>query len=238
MPAEAFFCGITAAQIMGVPLPFRLERESVVHVAVPASRRAPQGRGVRGHAVTWSPFEIRDWDGLRVSAPARLWCELAATLSISDLAAAGDHLIHWRLPLTTRAELEDAVDRLRGRRGFRTMQAALPLLDDRAESPQESRLRVIALLGGLSGLVANLPIRTASGHSYRADLAFPAHKVIIEYQSEWHDNPSAFRRDMTRISRLETDGWHVMQVNADDLNDPAELVARIRSFLALHPAVH
>ena len=37
---------------------------------------------------------------------------------------------------------------------------------------------------------------------------------------------------MTRRSRLEAQGWYVMEINADDLGDPVELVARIRSVLA------
>ena len=37
---------------------------------------------------------------------------------------------------------------------------------------------------------------------------------------------------MTRRSRLEAQGWYVMEINADDLGDPVEIVARIRSVLA------
>ena len=37
---------------------------------------------------------------------------------------------------------------------------------------------------------------------------------------------------MTRISRLEADGWFVIQVNADDLAAPMELTERVRRVLA------
>ncbi len=80
--------------------------------------------------------------------------------------------------------------------------------------------------------MANLPITTTDGFRYRADIAFPACTTIIEYQSGLHDSPDSFRKDMTRVSRLEADGWRVMQVNADDLRDPRELVARVRRVLA------
>lgn len=94
---------------------------------------------------------------------------------------------------------------------------------------------MILVLAGLTGLEVNYPVTTSGGYDYRGDLAFPDHKVFIEYQSELHRSPEAFRADMTRISRLEADGWYVMQVNIRDLDDPAELVQRIRRVLTLQP---
>ncbi|HEU4807441.1 MAG TPA: hypothetical protein VFT01_04205 [Homoserinimonas sp.] len=73
----------------------------------------------------------------------------------------------------------------------------------------------------MPGLVVNLPITTGGGYHYRADLAFPI-----------HGDEAQRRRDMTRRARLEADGWYVMEVNADDLRDPIELVQRIRRVLA------
>ena len=67
---------------------------------------------------------------------------------------------------------------------------------------------------------------------YRADLAFPWPKVLIEYHSDYHSDPDNFRADMTRRARLEADGWFVMLINVNDLRDPDELIARIRTVLA------
>jgi very-short-patch-repair endonuclease len=233
LPADAWFCGITAAAVMGVPLPARLERSRILHIAVAPPRRGPNGRGVRGHTFTAGANDVRGWHGLRISAPERVWCELAVSLDLPDLVAAGDYLIQRRLPLTSVGALADAVADFPGRRGIRMLQAALPLLHDRSESRQESRLRVIIVLAGLAGLEVNYPVTTSGGYNYRGDLALPDHKVIIEYQSELHRTTEAFRADMTRISRLEADGWYVMQVNVRDLDDPAELVQRIRRLLVL-----
>jgi hypothetical protein len=38
---------------------------------------------------------------------------------------------------------------------------------------------------------------------------------------------------MTRISRLESAGWFVVQLNANDLRDARELVERIRRVIAM-----
>ena len=235
MPPHAHYCGITAAVLLGVPLPSRYERSLVLHVAVPPPHRAPTGRGVRGHTLSVAPADVGVWHSLRICSPARVWCELGALLTLADLVAAGDYLLHSdrRMPaLASKQILADAVARYPGRRGRRLLRAALALLDAASESPQESRLRVIILLGGIPGVVANLPITTSGGFRYRADLAFPEFKVIVEYQSGFHDSPAAFRADMTRISRLEAEGWRVILVNKDDLDNPQELLQRIRQVLA------
>ena len=229
---DARFHGITAAALLGVPLPLELELSPALHVAVPAPRRAPTGRNVRGHSLAATPGEVLVRHSLRVSTPERTWCELGEALSLPDLVAAGDFLIHWRLPFTTVAKLQTAVDGYPGRRGLRTLRAALALLNDRSESASESVLRVVLVQGGIRDLEANLPIRTTDGYHYRADIALPASRTIVEYQSGLHDSPRAFRADMTRASRLEADGWAVIFVNADDLSNPAELVARVKRVCA------
>lgn len=236
MPGGAFFCGITAAVIMAIPLPGALESSRVLHVAVASPRHPPTGKGIRGHVFQVNGAHIRLWHGLRLSMPERVFCEIAPLLSLPDLVAVGDFLIRRDLPFTSLDELKAAVEMFPGRRGHPIMDAALPLLSSRSESRQESRLRVIVLSGGLTGLVVNLPITTTGGHRYRADLAFPASRTIIEYQSDYHREPERFRKDMTRISRLQADGWFVMQVNGDDLRNPVELMHRIRAVLAGRPA--
>jgi very-short-patch-repair endonuclease len=181
------------------------------------------------------PEELREWHGLRITTPERTWCDLASVLSVPDLVAAGDYLIHYRLPFTTADGLAGAVRSFVGRRGKPSLLAALPLLNDRSESRRESLLRVLVVTAGIQGVAANPWITTSGGYRYRGDLVIPEKKVVIEYQSRFHDGSKEFRADMTRISRLEADGWFVMQVNKDDLDDPRELAQRIRIVLRMRP---
>jgi very-short-patch-repair endonuclease len=235
LPQIAYACGPTAALIMGVPLPARLQRSSSVHVAVPPAARTLVGRGIRGHTLESIGDTPRDWNGLRVSSPEQLWCELAPVLSLTELVAAGDYLIHWRQPLTTVTQLAAAVTGFAGHRGVRKLRMALALLNDRAESPKESELRVIVVLAGITGLEVNLSITTTGGFTYRGDIAFPRQMVLIEYQGDHHRDPETFRRDMTRASRLEADGWYILNLNANDLHNADELTARIRRILRSRP---
>jgi len=220
---------------MRVPLPWKLEQSRDLHVAVPAPRTAPTGKGIRGHSVRADSSDVRRWGGLRVSSPERAWCDLAAKLTLPQLVAAGDYLIHWQMPMTTPESLAEAIRRHGSRAGRSRLADAFPLLSDRSESPKESELRVIIVQAGFPDLAVNLPIRTTDGYRYRADLAFPKRKTIVEYQSRFHDPAVNFRADMTRISRLEADGWVVIQVNNDDLDDPDELVRRINRVLESRP---
>lgn len=232
LPSYAYFCGTTAASLMSIPLPSRWERSPVVHVAVPAPHTAPRGHLIVGHRFDPRDAESRDRDGVRVSTPARAWRELSPGLPVDDLVAAGDFLIHWERPLTTVHELRETLALSRSRRGIRALDAALPLLHDRSESAQESKLRLILIRGRVPGLAVNLPIMTSGGYKYRADIAMPAKRVIVEYQSLLHMTPERYRADMTRRSRLEADGWFVIEVNAQDLADPGELVSRVTRVLA------
>ena len=234
LPAEAFFCSTTAALLTGVPLPIHLAGEQHLHVAVPGPRRALRVAGAIGHSLYVPPAQVVESDGLRLSGPELLWLELGAVLPLGDLVAAGDHLVHWRHPVTSPPRLRLALAQTLQRRGRPLLREALPLLDAHAESPQESILRVLLVTSGITGLVSNHGVVTRDGSRYRIDLALPELRIAIEYQGDHHRERQQFRADMTRRSRLEADGWTVIEVNADDLRDPSELLARIRRLLA-HP---
>lgn len=231
VPPSAFICGLTAAKLYEMPLPWRLETSIDVHVAVPAPATAPVGRGIRGHSYRVVDREIAMVDGLRVSTPERAWCELSVLLSLDELIAAGDHIIHKKHGVSNYPDLADQVDRFPARRAKAIRLEALREIDDGAESAQETRLRLVLARAGIDGLVTQRWITTSRGHRYRADIAVPDRKTVIEYQSSFHDSDSRRRDDMTRRSRLEADRWTVIEINADDLRDPLELVARVRRLL-------
>lgn len=234
-PENTYLCSATAAQLYRVPLPRRLEQSPLLHVGVPAPARAPRVEGVVGHKFQIEESDLRDWYGLRVTTPERTWCDLATMLSVPDLVAAGDYLIHWKLPMATRETLSSAMLRHPGQRGRRRLLRAFGMLNDRSESRRESLLRVVVMSAGIPGVVANEWIMTSGGHRYRGDLVIRQKKVVIEYQSRFHDGSKEFTADMTRISRLEAERWYVVQVNNRDLGDPAELVQRLRKVLANRP---
>lgn len=150
--------------------------------------------------------------------------------------AVGDYLIHRRMPFVSISELRRMVATLTGRRGVKRLREALELLNDRAESRPESRLRVILVRSGFDQPTANhVVVQTETGSAMRLDLAFEREKLVLEYQGDYHRTPSQWRKDMTRRARLEAEGWYVMEINSDDLRDPGELLERIASVLSRRP---
>ncbi|TFC43875.1 hypothetical protein E3T26_11710 [Cryobacterium sp. TMT1-21] len=238
LPEAGFFCGVTAALIIGIPLPSRLRRPPELHVGTRSPLRACKAAGTTGHKLQLRDGDLRDWRGLRVTTAARTWCDLAAILDVEDLVAAGDYLIHREHPLASRAELENAVARHPSRRRRALLVEALGLLDENAESPPESIIRVTVVRAGITGLRANFAITDARGHEFaRGDLCFPAHRVIFEYQGDYHrSEPERWRKDRTRAARLAAAGWHIVEIAADELIDRRMLLRIIRDTLALYPA--
>ena len=232
MAHNAFFSSVTAAQLMTLPLPARIDRETDLHVAVPSPTRSSKAAGVIGHKVKLMGGDFVTWNGLRHSSPERAWCELAEVLRLDDLVAVGDHLIHGEYALTTVERLRDAVERYPGMRGIATLRAAAALLDARAESAMESRTRLILARAALPPCEPNFWVQTPAAR-YRLDFAFPGYQSYVEYQGNYHFDIDQQRRDMTRRSRLDAIDWRGIEINVRDLDDPAELTARVAGFLRL-----
>jgi very-short-patch-repair endonuclease len=222
---HAHFCGATAALLYGAPLPLGLEQSRIVHVCVVNERRAPTGKYIRGHRRIFDDADVRMLNGVRVSTPARMWCELGAVLEFRDLVAVGDYLIHHRSPLATRAELAGAIAKYPGRRGTKQLPEVLRVLSDRAESAQESRVRVLLLQGGLRDFRINHWVTTTAGKRYRIDIAFPEQRLAVEYQGAHHADLAEWRKGITRRAALEADRWRVLEIAANDVGpDLPELV--------------
>lgn len=223
---------VTAALLWGAPLPWKLERREEIDVAVASPAPTPHANGILGHRLDLAPDDITTVQGLAATSPARTWCDLAPLLRLEDLVAVGDYLLHWRRPLTTRREIDLTLDRMWGKRGVRRAREAVDLLSEMAESRPESELRVVIIYAGLPVPEVNhSEVMTETGRSRRFDLVFRRERVVLEYQGDYHRTKEQWRKDMTRRSELEAEGWYVMEINADDLRDPAALVARIRSAL-------
>jgi len=230
---DAAFSYTTAALLYGAPLPLHLERDPAIHLVVPAPESAPHARGIRGHSSALLPGDVVARSGLRVTSPARTWCDLASILDIGDLVAVGDFLVARQLPLARIDVLRHRVSAMGSSRGIRRARQAVELVRESSESRPESRLRVILVLAGLPEPRINHElVDSETGRHVRPDFMFVDCKVILEYQGDYHRTKQQWRKDMTRRSRLEAQGWYVMELNADDLANPDELVVRVRTVIA------
>ncbi|THG33431.1 endonuclease domain-containing protein [Naasia lichenicola] len=229
LPRQAFVSHATAALLHGIPLPPRIAFADDVDVALPRPERAPHARGIRGHSLDLAPGERILVGDVPVTSPIRTWFDLGKVLAIHDLVAAGDFLL---TDGPERDELVDYVRMRRGQRGSARLATACQLLNSRSESPQESRLRALLMLAGMDELTVNDDILDRNGRFLaRADLVVRSARLIIEYQGDHHRDPAQWHMDLTRRSKLEAEGWTVVEVGARDLDDPIELAGRLRDIV-------
>lgn len=227
------FSHTTAATLWNMPLPLGID-ESLLHVTAPADVRAPEGRGIRGHAealAVRNPSLVR---GLPVTNAAATWLQLSTMLEWRDLVAVGDYIVTGQpfaklLPMATLAELQ-VVSALAGpSRGARARARALAAIGVGPYSRPESLSGLLFTLGGLPTSLINEQVLDKRG-SFLAlpDRIWPAYRVAYEYEGDTHRTRRRFRSDIRRTERLVDHDWTVVRASADDLFDrPVELLTRV-----------
>ncbi|RBY94322.1 hypothetical protein DQ244_03045 [Blastococcus sp. TBT05-19] len=189
-------------------------------------------RGTKVHRTPLSPAEVEDRDGVPVTSALRTAWDVAALEPVGTAVAALDAMARaGSLDLGALRRLTEAGF---GRWGVTRVRRAVPLIDPRAESAPESRVRVACVLAGLSP-VPQFEVLADGALLGRVDLAFPGARLAIEYEGAYHFAETQIVRDDERIARLVAAGWRVIRLSAADLRDVAGVVQRIRSELARTP---
>lgn len=222
---HAVACLHTAATLYG----FGVHDSPVVHVLDPGTGlRSTTGLVV--HRREGAPLQLIS--SREATAPAWTAVEVARQVPRPRALATLDAALHNRR--CSIAQLADAVDRQRGRRGIVEVRALLPLADGRAESAMESEARLAMLDHGLPLPDLQHPIRGRDGELWRVDFAWPDARVAAEYESvQFHAGAAAMLRDRKRIAGIQDAGWIVIPIVADDVRrTPARMCARISRALA------
>lgn len=116
-----------------------------------------------------------------------------------------------------------------GARGVAGLRRILELVDGGAESPQESRLRLILVSAGLPPPETQIEFRDLR---IRVDMGWREWKVAVEYDGVQHWADRRQRAwDIDRIALLEGSGWVVIRVSSDMLRRPHIVVERVRAKL-------
>lgn len=135
--------------------------------------------------------------------------------------------------LGRRLPFETAV-RYPGARGVRRLRRALDFVDAGAESPQETRLRLLLVQSGLPRPVTQIPVTDQWGRvRRRIDMGYPQWMVAVEYDGEQHwTSRKQHAEDIERLEFLAALGWVIVRVSAEQLRwRPDEVVARVRRAL-------
>ncbi|MGY1857072.1 endonuclease domain-containing protein [Modestobacter sp. SYSU DS0290] len=228
MPRAAALAGRTAADLLGVP--GAAGPGDPVEVTLrPGTRWDPQpGIVVRtaplaGDVVARGPF-LRWTSGLRTAV------DVARFAPPDDAVVLLDQLVH--AGAVQLDAVRAAVAALPTCRGVARARRAVAAADGRAESPQETRLRLFLAAHGLPAPVSQFEVRVAGRFVARVDFAWPERRVALEYDGAWHAEPGQFGRDRQRLTALAAAGWRVLFVTAVDLRRPVLLLARLADALA------
>lgn len=234
MPPTHFFSHLTAARLLGLPLPARLAARDELHVGVRSPGRAPRIAGVSGHQFSAQLAPLVEVDGLRLTDPVDTWCSLSTMLTVRELVIVGDALVRRKNPISSMAELEQAVRNHHGRRGSTHLHRAFALVRARTDSVRETVLRLLIIDAGLPEPVVNVPILDAHGVFVGfGDLAYPEFRVLVEYDGGQHrEDEKQFNDDIDRLDRIMELRWRVIRVNKSHLGSRRDVIlARIRTAL-------
>ncbi len=222
-----FFSHVTAARLWGMPLAYG--HDEVIHVSAISPAREPRTKGVVGHRLALLPDEIVTLDGLPVTAKVATWTHLASAVSEADLVAIGDWLLAHDVPSSA---LAVAAGKHR-HRGIVALRSAAGLARPGSESPRESHVRLILVQAGLPEPDLNWTLRDPSGTFVaRLDMAYPNHRVAVEYDGRQHADAEQFRKDADRWRAIAAQGWTLVRVVAHHLAFPErDIVAPVAAAL-------
>lgn len=200
---------------------FGVVSDGCVHLVGPEENDHSPQRGLRVHSTALPPTTSR-FEGVLTTGPNRTAVDLARTYRHADVLAVLDAALRTDL-VTTESLLREAGAHA-GLRGIVGVRAMIDVADGRAESPQESRLRWIAVAAGLPPPSLQVEVVTRVGR-YRLDMAYEELKVGIEYDGEGHAGRPAMRRDRTRHNALDEHGWRMLYFTDIDVDDHPQRTA-------------
>ena len=227
LPEQATFSGLTAAWLHGLEF----------GPGKPLEVTLPNGIGISGRASLRVRRAVRppaqvDVRGFRTTTIEQALFDLTRCLRLPDTVAAIDQALHRKL--TSAGELALAATENAGRPGCAAFKRALELSDAAAESPMESRLRVLLARARLPRPESQVDLFDSTGGFLgRVDLYYRSAKLAVEYDGDVHR--SQLVKDTRRQNLLLGAGYRLLRFTASDLRDhPATVVGQVRTALRAH----
>ena len=188
------------------------------------------------HSDTLLPEETIRVDGMTVTGPARAAFDigrrtrskLQAVQRLDALANATD---------VKSTDIEGVTASHPGARGLVRLRGVLPLVDGGAQSPQESRTRLVLIDAGLPKPETQILVYDDYGDFVaRVDMGYEEVRVGIEYDGAQHwTDPEQRERDIDRHVALQGLGWTIVRVSRDLLRyRRGTVIARVVA--AMHAA--
>ncbi|MBO0686258.1 MAG: DUF559 domain-containing protein [Candidatus Dormibacteraeota bacterium] len=224
LPVGATLAGLTAAGLYGFSEP-----GEQLEVIVPAGRALRSRAGVIVRNLHLEGEDVTRLRGLPVTTPLRTCFDLACGLPLVEAAVAVDAALHARL--VSLDVLTRYVAARPGLPGVRQARQVLELAEPAAESPMETRLRLVLVLAGLPRPLAQVSLRDDAGEFLaRPDLYYPQARLAIEYDGGTHRE--SLTADNRRQNRLQRSGVRLLRYTAPDVYGRQDAIAaEVRALL-------
>jgi hypothetical protein len=221
----AVVTGRSAAVLWGVDL---ADADDEVELTLPPGAHPRRVPGLRVRRAALPGEHITRRSGVPVTTPAATALRVASMPGHDDAVVAVDRLV--ATGLVELAAIRALADVAIGPGSARARAVAADA-DGLAESPQETRLRLLIGRSALPRPVPQYRIRHEDRFVARVDFAWPERKVALEYDGLWHADAAQFAKDRQRLNRLQEAGWRIVFVTAADLRNPGALILRIAAAL-------
>jgi hypothetical protein len=223
---KAVVAGTSAAALLGAEwVDPQAPAELITH------RKRPPPLIITRHETLLSG-EVGMANGVPVTSPARTAFDIGrrpglqtAVIGIDALGRAAGVRVDDVAPLVVAH---------RGARGMKQLRQVLALVDIGAESPQETRTRLLLVAAGLPRPETQIVVRNGWGGTLaRIDMGWEKWLVGVEYDGAQHwTDPGVRANDIDRTAELQRRGWRLIRVSADLLrNRPDVVVSRVREAL-------
>ena len=225
LPPESAFSGLTAAWLHGLDV----EPCDPVEATVP-KRAGVSGRsGVVIRRSVLARGEVVTLHGLRATSIARTLKDLCRLLSLTEAVVIADSALH--MGLINAKSLSAALRTYGGLPGAAMLRRVADHVEPAAESPMETRLRMLLVLAGLPRPEAQVSIHDRGGRFLgRPDLYYRDRKLGLEYDGGTHRDSLA--EDNRRQNRLVDAGVTLLRFTAADIyNNPESVAALVRARL-------
>lgn len=188
-------------------------------------RHAPTG--IVAHSWSLAPDEICMIGGVDATTPARTAFDIGRTRRFDQAIPIIDALMN--VTRVSPAQIAVVAARHPGARGVARLPRLLKLVDGGAESPQETRLRLVLVRAGLPRPQTQIEF---PHFRIRVDMGWEQWKVAVEYDGVQHWADRRQRSwDIDRLALLEDAKWAVIRVSSEMLTRPDVIIERVRAKL-------
>jgi very-short-patch-repair endonuclease len=219
--------GYSAAELLGASCG---PEDAPAEITIPGGGRRARP-GLRVFRDRLAPGEICWCDGVRVTTGMRTAWDLARRGELVEAIVAVDALA--RVGRFNPDLLLNFLVHYPRARGAARVPEVLALADRRAGSPMETRLRMLLVGAGLPRPQVQWVVQDpVAREAVWLDLAYPEHRIGIEYDGAEHTRPERVLRDIRRGTRLVDQGWRVYRYTKLEIYlEPDRVVAEVRRAL-------